>query len=108
MFFRNRLFRTLAAVSLLVLATAASFAQTPQRRVGDLNSPTAGVPQRIVYDASGRFARETPTEIRAEWFGAAGDSVSDDTAALRAAIAYAGPLRRPVLLTPGARYRVTG
>lgn len=42
-----------------------------------------------------------------EQFGAVGDGVADDTAALKAALAAASEKKQPLELTPGATYRFT-
>ena len=89
----------LALVSLPASAQAVAGSKTST----DLNAPVGGPPQMIVYDAAGRFARETPVDKRPEWYAAQGNGTADDTAALQAALGTCGTVR----LTPGRTYRTT-
>ena len=94
-----------------LLALAAPFGATEAsgqgqaRRSSDLNAPVGGPPQRIVYDAAGRFARESPVEADPRWWGAVPGDGLDDTAALQAAVDAAVneaiESGRPVRIAPG-------
>lgn len=59
--------------------------------------------------AAGRYIRLWSTQLQIKWFGAKGDNVTDDTAAVSAALTYANALNFPVALyfNPGY-YQLTG
>lgn len=68
-------------------------------RVDAADATTADNGGTVLVDASGRrWKREFSGDINVKWFGAVGDSVTDDTAAFTSAIQYAFSAGKTVLV----------